>query len=215
MPVRLQGSINKIKEEILYQGGEIEDRLQNIMHAIKIRNFEQIQPIIDTDFEIDEKEVEIEEECLKLLALYQPVSTDLRFLVTMIKINKDLERIADYTVNIAKGFKNSFNDLDKFTYDYSPMADLTIKMLKMSLDAVVFMDVDKVYKVREMDKDVNRMRDEAYQIMKTDIQKAPEKAGKIINMYLISRHLERIGDHIKNIAEEVVYLIQGHIIRHT
>lgn len=215
MPVRMHKSINNVKKDILSQGAEVEDRLRRTVSSIKNEDLTGIQEIIDTDFQIDEREVEIEEECLKVLALYQPVALDLRFLITMIKINKDLERIADYTVNIAKRFKSSFRNLDKFSYDYAPMADLTIRMLQMSLDAVVSMDVGKVYEVRELDKDVNRMRDEAYGIVKEDVRKNPDKAGKLINMYLISRHLERIGDHITNIAEEVVYLIEGQIIRHT
>ncbi len=215
MPARLQKQIEKIKKEIISLGAMVEDRLQKAVYAVKNEDLNLAQKIIDTDFQIDEREIEVEEECLKILALYQPVAMDLRFLVAVIKINNDLERIADYAANIAKRFKTSYKDPDKFRYDYTAMADLTAKMLRMSLDALVHMDVEMVYNVRVMDKDVNKMRDEAYDIMKKDIQKYPEKVGKIINMYLISRHLERIGDHTTNIAEEVVYLIEGQIIRHT
>ena len=215
MPARLQKQIEKIKKEIISLGAMVEDRLQKAVYAVKNEDLNLAQKIIDTDFQIDEREIEVEEECLKILALYQPVAMDLRFLVAVIKINNDLERIADYAANIAKRFKTSYKDPDKFRYDYTAMADLTAKMLRMSLDALVHMDVEMVYNVRVMDKDVNKMRDEAYDIMKKDIQKYPEKVGKIINMYLISRHLERIGDHTTNIAEEVIYLIEGQIIRHT
>ena len=140
---------------------------------------------------------------------------DLRFIVTVIKINNDLERIGDYAANIAKRFEISYKDKDKFSYDYTAMAELTVKMLKMSLDALVDMDEKMAHKVREMDSNVNLMRDEAYHIMKKNIKTSPDNASEIINMYLVSRHLERIGDHTKNIAEEVIYLIQGNIIRHT
>jgi len=215
MPARLQKQIDKIKKEILSLGAMVEERLQKAVYAVKNEDLTLAQKIIDTDFQIDEREIEVEEECLKILALYQPVAMDLRFIVAVIKINNDLERIADYAVNIAKRFKTSYKDPDKFRYDYTAMAELTAKMLRMSLDALVHMEVDMVYYVRDMDKDVNKMRDEAYDIMKKDIQKYPEKVGKIINMYLISRHLERIGDHTTNIAEEVIYLIEGQIIRHT
>lgn len=215
MPGHLQREIEKIKTNILYLGAMVEDRFQKAIYAIKTGDLELAQKIIDTDVEIDVYEIEVEEECLKILALYQPVATDLRFLVAVIKINNDLERIADYASNIAKRFKTSFNDPKKFKYDYTAMANQAAKMLRMSLDALVHMDVDMAYKIRDMDNDVNTMRNDAYGSMKKDIQSHPGMVGEIINMYLISRHLERIGDHTTNIAEEVIYLIEGDIIRHS
>lgn len=215
MPARLHKQIGKVKKEILSLGAMVEDRLQKAVSAVKNEDLILAEQIMDTDYQVDDLEIEVEEECLKILALYQPVAMDLRFLVTVIKINKELERIADYAASIARRFMISYKDIDKFRYDYTAMADLTAKMLRMSLDALVHMDADMVYDVRDMDSQVNQMRDDAYDIMKKDIQEFPEKAGKIINMYLISRHLERIGDHTTNIAEEVIYLIEGHIIRHT
>jgi phosphate transport system protein len=95
------------------------------------------------------------------------------------------------------------------------MAEQAAKMLKLSLDALVSLDGNIAYKVREMDAKVNAMRNEAYDVMKDAIRKNPEKVDEIINMYLISRHIERVGDHTKNIAEEVIYLIEGEIIRHS
>mgnify|MGYP006411892719 CR=1 FL=1 len=215
MAGNLQREIEKIKKEILFLGAMVEDRFKKAIFAIKTEDLGLAQKIIDTDFEIDEKEIEVEENCLKVLALYQPVATDLRFLVAVIKINNDLERVADYASNIAKRYKTSSQDPNKFKYDYSAMTDLTVKMLKMSLDALVRTDVDIAYEVREMDTNENIMRNEAYDSMKKDIQKHPDMVSEIINMYLISRHLERIGDHTTNIAEEVIHLIEGGIIRHT
>jgi len=215
MAGHLQREIEKIKRQILSLGAMVEDRFQKAIYAIKTGDIALAVKIIDTDFEIDEREIEVEEECLKILALYQPVAMDLRFLVAVVKINNDLERIADYASNIAQRYKTSFNDPNKFKYDYTSMADQAAKMLRMSLDALVRMDVDMAYDVRNMDKDVNIMRNDAYDSMKKDIQLHPKMVGEIINMYLISRHLERIGDHTTNIAEEVIYLIEGEIIRHT
>lgn len=210
----LAREIEKIKIEILSLGAMVEDRFNRAMHAIKTKDVALADDIINTDWEIDQREIEVEEECLKILALYQPVAVDLRFIVAVIKINNDLERIADYAANIAKRYKTSSENSMKFRYDYAAMADKVGKMLKMSLDALVRMDVDMAYEVRIMDDDVNTMRNEAYDMMKQDIQKNPELVGEIINMYLISRHLERVGDHTKNVAEEVIYLIEGEIIRH-
>ncbi len=215
MTGHLPNQIDKLKKEILALGAMVEDRFQKAIFAIQTEDLELSQKIIDTDFEIDEREIEIEEECLKILALYQPVAMDLRFIVAVIKINNDLERIADYASNISIRFKTSFNYHRKFKYDYTAMADQAAKMLEMSLDALVHMDVDMAYKIRDMDEEVNAMRNDAYASMKKDIRTHPEMVGEIINMYLISRHLERIGDHTKNIAEEVIYLIEGDIIRHT
>lgn len=210
----LQREIEKIKKEILCLGAMVEDRFQKAIHAVKTSDQVLAQNIMDTDFEIDKIEIEVEEECLKVLALHQPVATDLRFLIAVIKINNDLERIADYACNIAKRFIISFEDSRLFKYDYAPMADQAAKMLRKSLDALIRMDVDMAYDVRDMDEIVNAMRNDAYETMKKDIQDQPDKVGGIINMYLISRHLERIGDHTKNIAEEVIYLIEGEIVRH-
>lgn len=214
MAGHMQRAIEKIKKEILSLGAMVEDRFQKAIYAVKTEDLKLAEKIINTDFQIDEREIEVEEECLKILALYQPVATDLRFLVAVIKINNDLERIADYAANIAQRFKTSSRDPNKFKYDYTSMADQAAKMLRMSLDALVRMDVDMAYEVRDMDKDVNQMRNEAYDSMKKDIKQHPEMVSEIINMYLISRHLERIGDHTTNIAEEVIYLIEGEIIRH-
>ncbi len=215
MSGHLQKEIEKIKKEIVSLGAMVEDRLKNSIRSVKTENLKLAQSIIDTDYQIDEREIEIEEECLKILALYQPVATDLRFLVAVIKINNDLERIADYASNIAKRYKTSAQDPNRFKYDYTSMGDQTGNMLRLSLDALVHMDVDIAYNVRDMDNDVNLMRNDAYDAMKKDIQAHPEMVSEIINMYLISRHLERIGDHTTNIAEEVIYLIEGEIIRHT
>lgn len=214
MSVHLQREIQKIKKEILSLGAMVEDRFKSAIVAVKNEDQKLAQKIIDTDFQVDEREIEVEEECLKILALHQPVATDLRFIIAVIKINNDLERIADYASNISKRFKSSSNNPSKFKYDYTSMADRAGEMLRKSLDALVRMDVEMAYEVRDMDADVNRMRNEAYGIMKSDIRNNPEMVGEIINMYLISRHLERIGDHTTNIAEEVIYLIEGEIIRH-
>lgn len=215
MTNHLRRAMDKIKKEILSLGALVEDRFKKAIEAVRTENLELAQHIIDTDFEVDEREIEVEEECLKTLALYQPVATDLRLIVAVIKINNDLERIADYAANIAKRYKSSSENPNKFKYDYTAMADQAVKMLKMSLDALVGMDVDMAYTVREMDNEVNIMRNDAYRTMKADIRNNPDMVAEIINMYLISRHIERIGDHTTNIAEEVIYLIEGEIIRHT
>ncbi len=215
MAGNLQKEIEKIKREILSLGAMVEDRFKKAVHAVRTNDTALAREIIASDIEIDELEVEVEEECLKILALYQPVAIDLRFLIAVVKINNDLERVADLAANIAQRIKTvSRATPGPFRYDYSPMAEKTGQMLKMSLDALVGMDSDMADQVICMDEDVNAMRNKAYGAMKTAITEAPDQVGQTINRYLISRHLERIGDHATNIAEEVIHLVEGKIVRH-
>ena len=215
MTTQLTRAMHKIKKEILSLGALVEDRFKKAIYAIKTNDLAQAELIIESDYLVDAQEVEVEEECLKTLALYQPVATDLRLIAAVIKINNDLERIADYAVNIARRFKTSGQTSNFFQYDYTAMAEQAANMLKLSLDALVSLDRDLAYQVRDMDEQVNAMRNEAYKVMKDAIRRNPEQVEEIINMYLISRHIERVGDHTKNIAEEVIYLIEGEIIRHS
>ncbi|WP_321491357.1 phosphate signaling complex protein PhoU [uncultured Desulfobacter sp.] len=215
MTTHLTRAMHKIKKEILSLGAMVEDRFKKSIYAIKSNDFDLAIQIIETDYLVDAQEIEVEEECLKTLALCHPVATDLRLITAVIKINNDLERIADYAVNIARRFQAGGQGSNPFKYDYTAMAEQAAKMLKLSLDALVSLDGNLAYKVREMDEDVNAMRNDAYRVMTDAIRKNPENVEEIINMYLISRHIERVGDHTKNIAEEVIYLIDGEIIRHT
>lgn len=207
--------LDKIKKKILSLGALVEERVRMTSAAVDNRDAVIAQKIVDTDWEIDEMEVEVEEECLKILALHQPVAVDLRFIVTAIKINNDLERIGDQAVNIAERVltiaKRPETD---FVFDYVPMADKAEAMLKMSLDAMVNMDVDLAFKVITMDDEVDAIKTMAYDRIKEAIKKNPARVGYMINLLLISRHLERLADHATNIAEEVIYLIEGEIVRH-
>jgi phosphate transport system protein len=171
--------------------------------------------IIKRDREINETEVDIEEECLKVLALHQPVAVDLRFIIAVIKINNELERIGDQAVNIAQRVQViAKRPKPPFWFDYSEMGEKAQKMLRMSLDALVNLDVDLAYRVITMDDEVDQIKREAYDKIKQAIQDLPERVGYYINLLLISRHLERLADHATNIAEEVIYLVEGEIFRH-
>jgi phosphate transport system protein len=207
--------LDKIKKKILSLGALVEERVRMTSAAVDNRDAVIAQKIVDTDWEIDEMEVEVEEECLKILALYQPVAVDLRFIVTAIKINNDLERIGDQAVNIAERVLIIAKrpEMD-FVFDYAPMAEKAETMLKMSLDAMVNMDVGLAFKVITMDDEVDALKTLAYDRIKTAIKENPARVGYLINLLLISRHLERLADHATNVAEEVIYLIEGEIVRH-
>ncbi|MGD9008024.1 MAG: phosphate signaling complex protein PhoU [Desulfobacteraceae bacterium] len=207
--------LDKIKKQILSLGAMVEDRVRMATKAIEDRDAATAQKIIDSDWEIDEMEVDVEEECLKILALHQPVAVDLRFIITAIKINNDLERIGDQAVNIAERVLNVSKRPDfGFVFDYSTMAEQTEAMLRMSLDALVNLDVDMAFKVITLDDEVDAIKTAAYDRIKKAIKKNPDRVGSLINLLLISRHLERLADHATNIAEEVIYLIEGEIVRH-
>ncbi|MBF0224246.1 MAG: phosphate signaling complex protein PhoU [Desulfobacterales bacterium] len=215
MPKHFHRELEKLKKNILTLGAMVEERVKMASITIETRDTELANKIIRTDYEIDDMEVEVEEECLKILALYQPVAVDLRFLITVIKINNDLERIADLAVNIAERMLIIAKyDKHIFTFDYSQMIKKTQYMLKKSLDSLVNLDTDSAIAVCNMDDEVDAIKDEAYDKIKDAIKEKPSYVGYLINLLLISRHLERIADHTTNIAEEVVYLVDGEIVRH-
>lgn len=207
--------LEKIKKQLLSLGAMVEERVRMATQAVESHDAKLAQRIIKSDYDIDEMEVEIEEECLKILALHQPVAIDLRFLIAVIKINNELERIGDQAVNIAERVDSISKgvQLDSF-FDYSSMGEKVQDMLKLSLDSLVNMDYDLAFSVVMRDDEVDKIKSEAYDRIKQAMGNHPDKLGELINLLLISRHLERLADHATNIAEEVIYLIEGEIIRH-
>ena len=215
MPKHFRRELNTIKKKILTLGTLVEERVRRGVEAIENGDAKIAEQLIRSDYEIDEMEVEVEEECLKVIALHQPVAVDLRFLIAVIKINNDLERIGDQVVNIAQRVQvlSRHKGMD-FHFDYSTMASKAEDMLRMSLDALVNMDVDMALKVVAKDDEVDAIQREAYDRIKTAIGEHSDRVAYLINLLLISRHLERLADHATNIAEEVIYMIEGEIIRH-
>ena len=215
MPVRLQKELQKLKMRILSLGTMVEERVRMAIKAVETRDEKLAKRIIEMDREIDENEVEIEEECLKILALHQPVAVDLRFISAVIKINNDLERIGDQAVNIAERVVSiARRPPVTVPFDYKLMAEKTETMLKESLDALVNLDADLAHKVCLKDDEVDDINREIYDKVKEAIRSHPDRVGYMINLLLVSRHLERIADLTTNIAEEVIYLIEGEISRH-
>jgi phosphate transport system protein len=207
--------LEKLKKKILSLGALVENRVYLAIKAIESKDPDLATRIIHSDYEIDENEVEVEEECLKILALHQPVAIDLRFIISVIKINNDLERIGDEAVNISERIQSmAKHSTFSFHFDYTEMAEIAAAMLKQSLDALVNLDIDTAFRVITMDDDVDDIQSRAYSQIKQAMREHPKEMTYLINLYLISRHLERVADHATNIAEEVIYLIEGEIIRH-
>lgn len=215
MPPRLQIEIDNLKKQILSLGAMVEEQVNNAIKALEKKDPDIAWTVINVDKKVDEIEVEVEEECLKILALHQPVAVDLRFISAVIKINNDLERIGDEAVNIAERviYLGTRPPL-KVSFDYNEMSEKTIKMLKDSLDALVSLDIDLAYRVRLEDDVVDEFDRGFFDKVKKEIPDNTERVGSLIHLFSISHHLERIADHATNIAEEVIYLIEGVIPRH-
>jgi phosphate transport system protein len=215
MPVHLQKELGRLKKQVLSLGALVEERVRMATRALEQRDPVSAERILATDYEIDEREVEVEEECLKVLALHQPVAVDLRFITAVIKINNDLERIGDEAVNIARCVAIiSRKEPVEAPLEIGPMSEKTQSMLKSSLDALVNLDLDTAFRVLTLDDEVDRIYSRIYDQVKELIRRTPDRVGFLINLMLISRYLERIADHATNIAEEVVYMIEGEIVRH-
>jgi phosphate transport system protein len=210
-----QHELTKLNKKLLTLSTMVEERVRKAAQVIESKDQEIIQEIIVSDYQVDEMEIEIEEDCLKILALHQPVARDLRFLITVIKINSEMERIADYAVHIAKRVDNisKFKHQAAVSYDFSKMSDKVVAMLKNSINALVNGNANLAKTIFLDDDIVDTCRTQCYEDIKERIKKDPEHPGYHINTYLLARHLERIADRAVNIAEEVVYLVEGNITR--
>ena len=215
MKKHLQRELENLKKRILSLGAMAEESVRMAIEAFETRDRELAIKIIEADRKIDEAEVELEEECLKILALHQPVAVDLRFINAVTKINNDLERVGDEAVNIAERVANIAGKPPvEVPFEYSTMAEKSEAMLRESLDALVNLDADLAYKVCLSDDEVDEINRDIYDKIKEVIKAHPDRVAYLINLLLISRHLERIADHATNIAEEVIYMVEGEISRH-
>lgn len=208
--------LKQLNKKLLHMSAQVEDRVRRATSIIHNYDEQTARSLVLSDYEIDELEVDIEEDCLKILALHQPVAGDLRFIVTVIKVNNELERIADFAVNIAQraqAINNSSSKQYISGLDFSDMSEKVITMLKYSLDALINRDASLARKVFLMDDDVDDYRNHVYHAIKDIIREHPEHPGGLINTYLLARHLERMADRATNISEEAIYLIEGIVTR--
>ncbi len=218
MHLHLQRQINKLKKMVLQLSAMVEEAVVGAIRAVHDGDTAAAKRIVEADQKIDLMEVDIEEECLHTLALHQPVAFDLRYVVAILKINNDLERIADLAGNIAKQaihLTNSALDSDwQIPPQLSEMAQTTQSMLKQCLDSLINIDTDLAQSVRETDDQVDEIHRKLRKTLEQNILDHPEHASKFIGLLGVSRNLERIADHAENIAEDVLYLAKGEIFRH-
>jgi phosphate transport system protein len=215
MTVHLTKEIETLKKNILALSAAVEESVHKAVKAIDEKDGDLAREVIDNDGLIDQTEVDIEEECLKLLALHQPVAIDLRFIVAVLKINSDLERIGDLAVNLAeRALYLYMHPPVDLPFDFRAMAKKAQSMLKSSLDALVNMDEKLAARVIAEDDAVDAMNLEMYIKVQGAIKKDIDGLDRYIHFLSASRHLERIADHATNIAEDVIYMINGEIVRH-
>jgi phosphate transport system protein len=213
--LHLHREIEGLKKQVIIEATMIEENLRDAIRALLERDLEAAKDIINRDDVIDQMEVEIEEECLKIFALYQPVAIDLRYIVAFMKLNNDLERIGDLATNIAgRAASLAVKDHVPIPGHIPTISEHVQKMLKLSLDALIDIDADKAQQVHEMDDTVDKLHQEMYGIIGKKIQDKPDKVLILMEIMAISRYLERIADHCTNIAEDVEYLLSGKIHRH-
>lgn len=216
MSEHLRREIGNLKNKLLTMSAVVEASVANATRSIVERNEDLANAVIKSDIDIDEMEVEIEEDCLKILALHQPVAIDLRFIIAVLKINVDLERVGDLAVNMAERsvYLATHEKID-IPFDYLGMASKVQKMLTNSIDALVNLDTALAHRVRSRDDEIDAMNRDMYDIVKNNLTADPEHANSLLHSLSVGRHLERIADHATNIAEVVVYLVDAEIVRHT
>jgi len=215
MAKHLQRELEKLQRGLLSLSAVVEEAVRKAVQALERRDVPLAQHVIETDLDIDQAEVDLEEECLKLLALYQPVAVDLRLIVAVLKINNDLERIGDLAVNIAeRAVFLAGQDAVQSEFDFEGMARKAQEMVKMALDSLVSQDSSLARQVLAMDDEVDAMNREMYEQVREGIRRHPDQLVAHTHLLSASRHLERIADHATNIAEDVVYMVEGTIIRH-
>jgi phosphate transport system protein len=216
MSIHLARALEKLKQGILAVAGEVEARVHDAVRSVRQRDRVLARAVVESDNDIDQQEVDVEEDCLEVLALHQPVADQLRFVVAILKINNDLERIADLAVNIAqRAISLADQPMIEIPFNLEGIFHKANDMLHQSIDAMVQMDSKGARIVRGLDDAVDDMTAQAFQAVEDGIRANPNNLSQLIQYLSCARHLERIADLATNIAEDVIYLVDGEIVRHT
>ncbi len=207
--------LSELKQELVRMAALAETAIGRAVHALLLRDVAMAEDVIRGDDAINHFELAIDERCLRMLALYQPEASDLRFITMALKINNDLERIGDQAVNIAERALELFKEPSlKPLIDIPHMAEIAQLMLKQSVDAFVQHDTVLARAICERDDVVDALDDQIFRELLTYMFQDHRTITRAVNLILVSRHLERVADHATNIAENVVYLVEGRQIKH-
>jgi phosphate transport system protein len=215
MARRLEHDLSDLKDRVLRMGSLVEDAIRKSIKALVERDRALATMVIDGDSIINTHDVEIEEECIRLLAIWQPTGSNLRFITTAIKIITDLERMGDLAVDICERSLELLEEPQLKPYiDIPRMAEASQKMLKDSLDAFVARDADLALKVCDADDFVDNLNQQIFNELLFYMLQDPKNIARAVRLTYVAKYLERIGDHATNIAEMVVYMVKGMVIRH-
>ena len=216
MAVHMMRETEKLKKMVLSLAALVEENVRNAVRSVADRNQALAYKTIEADHVIDVAEVDVEEECLKILALHQPVAYDLRYIVAILKINRDLDRIGDLAVSIAeRAIQMIAKPRPTSTFDLNLMADKCQVMVAHSLDAMINRDADLARSIwLSEDDSIDQMTAQAFEVFEKEIREKPENCSSLMNMLSVARSLERIADHATNIAKDTIYMVEGEIVRH-
>lgn len=215
MSKHLQRDLDSLQRDLLQLAGAVEVAIDKAIHSLQKRDVALAEEVIQGDNQIDSDESHVEEECLKILALHQPVAVDLRRIAAALKINAELERMADLAEDIAERAEHLATLPGiPMPAKLQRMTDLTTSMVRQSLDSFVHLDARLARTVCRLDDEVDRCNREIIEELIDAMKSEPEMVEPGLSLFSATRHLERIADHATNIAEDVVYLVEGEIIRH-
>ena len=210
-----QEQLEVLQERLLAMGGLAEDRMDDSVTALTDRQAQLVERILAGDEPINALHIEIDDRCFKLLALHQPMAADLRAIVAAVKINTDLERVGDLAVNIAEATKRYLQHPPvKPLIDIPRMGDIARTMLRDALDAFVRRDIPLAEAVLAADDELDGLKTQIFRELLTFMLAEPSTIEPALDLILISRHLERIGDHATNIAEDVIFMVSARDVRH-
>jgi len=212
---KYEEDLRKLREDILYMGGLVEDQIQKAVKSLVERDSDVAKTIIERDHEVNRLDVDIDDLCLRLLALHQPAARDLRFITTALKITTDLERIGDMAVNICERALELNQEPQLKPYiDIPRMAQISRRMIRESLDAFVREDTDLALKVCKDDQEVDDLNSQIFRETVSFMIEDPHTINRAMKIGFVSKYLERIADHATNIGEMVIFMVKGKSIRH-
>ena len=215
MTIHYQREVIKLKKLILSVAADVEESLQCAMKSLIERSETLAKKVIENDEKIDMREIEVEEECLKILALHQPVAIDLRYIIAVLKINNDLERIGDLAANIAeRALYLCTQPPVEIPTPITKMVTNVRQMLKKSIDALINTDIELANEVCAEDTVVDNLHASMFDYITEAVKISPESFNSELHLLGVSRYLERVADHTTNIAEDVLYMVKGEIHRH-
>jgi len=210
-----QEELEQLKARLLEMGGLAEDRVRSAIRALVDRDPDLVDQVLAGDQPINQLHIEIDSRCFKMLALHQPMAVDLRAIVSGVKINTDLERVGDLAINIAEAGRRYLRHAPvKELIDISRMADIAQRMLRDALDAYVKRDLTLARHVLNQDDELDSLKTQVFRDLLNFMLQDPHTIEPALDLILVSRHLERIGDHATNIAEDVIFMVSARDVRH-